>query len=244
MVKELVYKIRIYGIVKTIYYVLLECQYWLNKLLFKSFSQCGEDLIVDRYFKHKLKGFYVDIGANDPEKFNNTKKFYDMGWHGILIEPNIHKFDKLKKFRANDTVENCGISCEEGKITFYEIFPDTLSTFSKTTQLEYVAQGFKLVSTLAVNVFPLPVILSKHHVEKIDFLSLDTEGYDLNVLASNDWSKYRPKLICIETEVVENTGDPHESFAAKNAYMLNLGYELLYHGKINSIYKDTHNEGL
>ena len=86
-----------------------------------SYSQYQEDLIIDSYFKNKLKGSYVDIGAYDPNDLSNTKKFYLRGWSGINIDPNLSAIENFNQERDRDINLNIGISLIEGKEVFYEM---------------------------------------------------------------------------------------------------------------------------
>ncbi len=99
--------------------------------IFGSYSQHREDMLIDSLLKNKKNGFYVDVGANNPIGFNNTKRFYDKGWSGINIEPNIRGYKLFLEQRKRDINLNIGISKKEGNLTFYEMEPDMLSTFSK-----------------------------------------------------------------------------------------------------------------
>src|SRR3989338_1864430 len=96
--KNVIEKIHMYGVRKSLLYAFQELiQRPLFGLVLKSYSQKGEDLFMDTYFQHKKDGFYVDVGANDPDRFNNTKKFYQKGWRGINIEPDTHNYNKFLK---------------------------------------------------------------------------------------------------------------------------------------------------
>ena len=96
-----------------------------------SFSQYGEDLVLDAVLGCSSKGFFIDIGANDPALFNNTKRFSLRGWTGINVEPNPSVFARIVQDRPNDLNLNLGVGLSDSIMTFYNIEPDTLSTFSK-----------------------------------------------------------------------------------------------------------------
>src|SRR5438552_17947489 len=102
--QDILKKIKIYGIKKSINYAVRELylKYWMQ-IVRNSYSQGGEDLVMDNFFNGKRKGFYVDVGANDPTRFNNTKRFYKKGWRGINIEPDPKLFEKIKSDRSRDT---------------------------------------------------------------------------------------------------------------------------------------------
>jgi len=160
----------------------------------------------------------VDIGANDPVGLNNTKRFYDRGWRGINIEPNPHKFVQFTKKRIEDINLNIGVSDITGILPFYSIDLDTLSTFDKGAAIRHCRErGAHIVETLEIPVNRLEDIFAKYLGEKnIDFISIDVEGAEMNVLRSNNWKKYRPRAIIIE--ITDNTQDIL-TFMIKNNYL-------------------------
>src|SRR5579864_1383027 len=80
-----------------------------------SYSQYKEDLWIDRMLGYKKNGFYIDIGASDPNYLNNTKKFYEKGWKGLNVEPNPSTFRKLKEDRDRDINLNVGVGLNPGE---------------------------------------------------------------------------------------------------------------------------------
>ena len=105
---------------------------YIKKYVWGSFSQKGEDLIIERIIGDIKKGFYIDIGAHNPNVFNNTKRFYQKGWQGINIEPNPRLIQEFFKQRPRDINLHIGIGKTSGSTTFFEFVVDGLSTFSKT----------------------------------------------------------------------------------------------------------------
>jgi len=235
---NLIDKIKIYGIKKTIRFIFSEIKRTIIMVIIKeSFSQKGEDLIIDKLLNYKTHGFYVDVGANDPDRFSNTKRFYLKGWTGINIDPNLQSIDKFKKKRAKDININLGVGNTSGTLRFYKFFPDTLSTFSEEESNNYLKQGYKLRDTIDIKVEKLSNILNKFiNKKKIDFISIDTEGFDLEVLKSNDWEKYKPKCVCIETESHDIESQKTEYKRKCHTFLLNIGYKLYIDNGLNSIY--------
>lgn len=197
----------------------------------KTYSQYNEDLFINLLFEGKNNGFFVDVGANDPVIMSNTKKFVDKGWRGINIEPNPELYEKLKENRPNDINLNIGISPESGQLTFYEMTADTLSSFNKEVALKLGKKfNAQIKSEKLIEVEPLKNIFQKYlNNDEIDFMSVDVEGYDLKVLQSNDWDKYRPKAILVE---VDHVGD------TVGEYLMNKDYKLVYKSPINGLYVD------
>ena len=167
----------------------------------KSYSQCGEDLIVQYIFR--LRGVsqpsYLDIGANDPFFISNTAMFYEMGCRGINIEANPALHKKFIKERPEDINLNVGISSEEEELDFYVMTDNTLSSFSKAEADAMLAHGKTLESVMKIKLDTIASILIKHFNGKFpDFMSLDVEGMDFQILRSIDFDKYCPKIICVE----------------------------------------------
>ncbi len=204
-----------------------------------SYSQTGEDLILDFFLKGKKSGFYMDIGAYHPVSLSNTYRFYKRGWKGINIEPNHNKFHLFEKQRTRDMNLNVGIGPHEASAPLFIFDADTLSTFSREAAENYKSIGHSIVETKEVELMPLKKIFEKYAKdEKIDFLSVDTEGYDLEVLKTNDWELYRPSLIVLETveygkellgKKLNDTYDP---------FMEAIGYKKIADTYINTIYID------
>lgn len=208
------------------------------QLLKNSFSQNGEDLVIDRLLNYKRNGFYVDIGAYDPYRFSNTYRFCKKGWRGINIEPNIDNYKKFISIRPRDINLNIGVGTKNGYLNFYNFFPDTLSTFSEKDAKNYEKIGFKKNSKVKVKVERLDKIFLRYCQNvKIDFLSIDTEGFETEVLKSNNWKKFKPKIICIESFTFNTTYTPSKERYEINLFLVNLGYKKVYANDTNCIYQ-------
>ena len=234
------------GPIKFVYYIFLFIfeALWVNFYIKKtkkieSFSQKFEDYIISYFLNFKKKGFYVDIGANNPDIISNTKKFYLEGWMGINIEPNFFEYQKYQKKRSRDINLNIALSNTAQTMYFYMFEANTLSTFSKKQALIYKKNGHKMIKKIRIKTHTLRQILNKYlNLKKIDFLSIDTEGFDLAILKSNDWKKYRPTVICVEAN--SKFGDNSEL----KKYLNNHGYsnviDIVHYGNIlNSIYVEN-----
>lgn len=163
-----------------------------------SYAQNREDILLDAFFPDVKRGFYVDVGANHPVDDSVTKYFYDKGWHGINIEPNSRLFSLLEQSRPRDINVRAGISDQTGTLTLreYEGWHAGLSTFSKDMQQEN--KGVAKYRDIEVEVITLKELFTRYSVDTIQFLKIDVEGYEYNVIKSNDWERYRPEMICIE----------------------------------------------
>ena len=226
MIKKILRYFKIYSPDVLLWYIYLELRLLLRRSFLNSYSQWGEDIVIDKLLGKKRKGFYVDIGAYDPIRFSNTQRFYNKGWKGINIEPDPIRINKFYKLRPRDINLNVGVANKNGLLDFFKFSPQTLSTFSKDSVKNYQKQGYKLNEVIKVKVLKLSRILEKNVKRKeIDFFSIDTEGLDLEVLRSNNWKKFRPKVICIEGQ-----GSSPKKFLEK------LGYKKVYTNQTNSIF--------
>lgn len=229
MINKLYQCLKIYGPKKFVEIAIGEALMLKRVFLEGSFSQNREDVVIDNLLGNKSLGFYVDVGGYDPTRMSNTKRFYLRGWTGINIEPNPKNIKKFYKSRPKDINLNLGIANKKGKLTYYNFETETLSTFSKEAANEYQKEGFRLAGTLKINVSKLSDTLAKYCKGKnIDFLSVDAEGYDYEVLRSNDWKKFRPTLVCIESNPLIDR--------LTKRLMLNAGYIMAGKNHNNLIY--------
>ena len=203
-----------------------------------AYAQYGEDLVVDAVLGCPANGYYVEVGANDPSLLSNTRRFYDRGWHGISIEPDPRMYARLAAARSRDTVLNIGVASTNGKASFYRLDPDTLSTFDYTAYQRALREfpGTRLVDVLELEVATLATICLLHVGPKqtIDFLSVDVEGTDLDVLRGNDWQITRPTLVLVEinqagTEILE--------------FMTSVDYEYLWCNGTNALFRARPRDG-
>ena len=160
------------------------------------FSQFGEDAYVDLFFSGKKKGFYVDVGAFHPLNISNTYVFYKKGWRGINIEPNPASFQFFPKYRPGDINLNVAVGLENREVLF-----NCNEEFSGIDDETHLYRNHPRLKTQCwIKSMPLASIFQEHLPKgtKIDFMSVDCEGHDEEVLKSNDWSLFRPQLILVE----------------------------------------------
>jgi FkbM family methyltransferase len=190
----------------------------------KSYSQEGEDMILNRIFEGKKIGFYIDIGAHHPKRFSNTYFFYKRGWKGINIEPNPETVNIFSKYRKRDINLCCGISNKEGYFEYFKFNEPALNTFNKKLMQERLLnKTYKNIGSELIPTYRLDNILTRNLSVKqnIDFLSVDVEGFDFLVLKSNNWLKYRPKCVLVEKlNLTEKflLSDPLIHYMKKNRY--------------------------
>ena len=192
----------------------------------KTYSQYGEDAclrgFMDRRCRdHEYHGFWVDIGAHHPTRFSNTRMFSEMGWRGINV--------------------NVGVGAVPGELDYYQ-FPDhAYNTFVKARVDELAREwGHDLVDGRDYHVCKVPVVTLKELLDvylpsgqKIDFLSVDAEGLDFEILKSNDWEKYRPDYVLAEVEGALSDAGVIEMVRFLRA----VGYELVGRCFVTAIFK-------
>jgi FkbM family methyltransferase len=165
------------------------------------YSQFYEDYILAYVFRDYKTGFYVDVGANDPNISNVTKYFYDRGWRGVNIEPLPEEFKKIVQARTRDKNYNVGISNTETTLTFYQAplgALDQFSTFDKAEADNLTKKSGIVFKELSVPVTTLDKILQKANLPEINFISIDVEGFEKQVIESINFSRYKPSVLCIE----------------------------------------------
>lgn len=164
------------------------------------YSQNGEDLILNRFLDNKKEGFFVDVGAHHPIRFSNTFLFYKKGWSGINIDAMPGSMAAFNKIRPKDINVEKGIALKNDKLTFYQFNESALNTFSKEEAFSKNKDDYKIIQRNLIEVDTLENILDKYMPinTKIDFLNIDAEGKDEEVLISNNWVKYKPSYILIE----------------------------------------------
>lgn len=168
---------------------------------YKSFSQENEDLFLASLFPSEYNGFYVDIGAHHPTRFSNTALFYEKGWRGINVEANGDIFPEFERERIYDLNLPFLVSDKCRKTIFYEFDDPALNTaikrrsdfLKKSTRYKLLRRSIKKSVSLK-NLFKK--YLPKN--QKIDFLNVDTEGNELEVLKGNNWFAFRPVFLLVE----------------------------------------------
>lgn len=186
------------SIIKRFKNLIILLLYKLNKLNYSALPQEGENAILRRLFPYN-NGFYVDIGAYHPLFFSNTSMLYKFGWSGINIEPNYVNFKKFKKHRKRDVNLNCAISGNTNELYYYEYLEPALNTTSEIQVQERKKQGINYINKRVIRCEKLGEILKKFcRKKRIDFLNIDTEGTEAEILKTNNWKKFKPKVIFCE----------------------------------------------
>ena len=213
---------------------------FLDRKGYPSYSQEGEDRVLSSLlFKlHGNKkindGFYVDVGAHHPYRFSNTFLFYRQGWHGINIDAMPGSMSAFNKQRSRDINVESGVGRKIETLQFYVFNEPALNTFDKDLAKDRCNDVWHIKATVDVPIVPLSGIMKKHvpKGQRIDFLTVDVEGFDLEVLQSNDWEEYRPLIVLVET-----FGLTFEDLASDSVtgYLRSLGY-VVYSKTVNTTF--------
>jgi FkbM family methyltransferase len=205
-----------------------------------SYAQSGEDLIIEYIFMvlGMSQVTYLDIGTHHPVKLSNTYLFYKNGQQGVCVEPNPLLFHRIEKKRPRDICLNVGVSdLGHDALEFYIMSSDTLSTFSKQDAERYSNYpNQKIERTLHI-----PVVGINDLMQYFDpfpnFVSLDTEGFELRILQGLDYARFRPQVFCVET--LTYTGNKtEEKLGSIISWMERQGYFVYADTYINSIFVD------
>ena len=192
----------------------------------KQYSQWGEDLFIDGFFKNKNNGTYLDIGCFHPYMYSNTCLLHKKGWSGINIDINQTSIDLFNIVRPNDT--NICAAINDKKKEFKVYFDDPFSPVNTINQKFYESlkkSFFKNKQILTVQSKTIQEILNTGKIESIiDFINIDAEGLDFEILKQINLSKYKVKLLSIETHNVDGSKTEHfdsiKKFLEKNNYSI------------------------
>lgn len=171
-----------------------------------AYGQEGEDLVLASIFfrlngmKKKTRGFYVDVGAHHPYTYSNTAVFSSLGWTGINIEPSPDAIRLFAKYRPLDLNVQSGVGSQSGELDYFMFVEAALNTFDADVAAYHRNSGRKFLGVKRVTVKRLSEILESavDVAQSIDLLNVDVEGFDLQVLQSNNWEKFQPRVVAIE----------------------------------------------
>ena len=201
---------------------------------FVSYSLNFEDVILHRIFGRMPSGFYVDVGAQHPSIDNDTKLLYDAGWSGVNIEPNLEFFSLLEAQRNRDRNLCVALSDLEGEISYYEVAGSGLSTCDPKEAEAARSKGHNVVSR-QIPVTTLAKLLGEIQPKSFELLKVDVEGFEEQVLAGNDWTKYRPSVIVVEATYPES---PRRRPTGVRASLEGKGYAFRYFDGLNDFFVD------
>jgi len=209
-----------------------------------SYAQNFEDVLLARAFRGRDRGFYIDVGAWHPVVDSVTKHFYDLGWSGINLEPAGEPFRLLERERPRDVNLEVAVGDRRETRRFYEFAESGLSTFSAEYRREYAPLGL-LPQERDLTLLPLREICDRHVHGEIDFLKIDVEGWERQVIEGADWGRYRPRIVLVEAVrphpeafLGGETGPvlPEPSAGDWEGLLRGQGYEPCYFDGLNRFY--------
>ena len=173
------------------------------------YSQYKQDeYIYNNFFKDKTNGFFIDIGASEPERQNNTLFFEKLGWKGVLVEPVKKQYDQLLEQRKSPC-ETVAIYKETGTFKFIACGGYIKGLEQKPQHLNRIfnelLQFGDSVEIINVNTITFEDLIKKYNINHaIDYLSIDTEGAEYSILKTINFDKHFIKTISVENNYTEN----------------------------------------
>ncbi len=206
-----------------------------------SYAQHLEDYHLSQVFGNQSNGFYIDVGAGHPVADNVSCWFYLRGWRGIAVEPQQELVDLYKHVRPRDVAARCVLGRSPGEAEFHAV--ERLHGFS-TTVTEFADRAANFGAgyrTYKVPMETLASLCARHDVTTIDFLKVDVEGAEGEVLAGNDWKRWRPRVVLCEALA---PGSMAENWTAWEPELLAHGYEFVLYEGLNRFYVAKENADL
>ena len=185
---KILYKISLYSNI---------ARYWI-KNYFSSINNYENIIFLEKYFKNKKKGFYVDVGCFHPIRLSNTMFLHSKGWKGMNIDLSKKSIDLFKIARPKDINLNFGVGSKNETLDYFynkKAFPN--NTFNIDFAKNFLKKEEIKKDTIEVKT--LRFMMENYSTEKeIDLLDIDAEGFDLDVLKGMDFERYVIDLIMIE----------------------------------------------
>ncbi|SFM06000.1 FkbM family methyltransferase [Nitrosomonas communis] len=197
-----------------------------------SYAQNFEDVMLWRALRHIDKGFYMDIGAQDPIVDSVSKAFYDRGWRGIHVEAIPAYAEALRNNRTDEIVIEAAVSDHNGQMIFYEIPETGLSTGDADIAHGHVEKNFD-VREIKVACTTLAQIFALAGDQEIHWIKIDVEGMEKQVLAGWGEAKVRPWIVVIESTLPNTQIEAHEQW---EYLLLERGYCYAYFDGLNRFY--------
>lgn len=199
-----------------------------------SYADNFEDVMIQRAFDFDHRGFFIDIGAYNPVEHSVTKHFSDRGWRGINVEPNPVPFALLQEARQRDINLNIGVSDRAGTLTLFAA-PGACWSADRAMITGYFGVADSQIAERTIRVRTLAEICQQYVPPRttIDFLSVDVEGHERQVLEGGDWSRWRPRIILAESN----------GFESWEGLLLRSGYHFTHFDGVNRFYvrdEDAH----
>ena len=187
-------------------------------------SQTGEDIMVAQYLPERT-GHYVDVGAGRPTVQNNTFHLYKRGWTGLLIDPLSMNSRESQQLRPRDRTIQSACGQREGTAEIFVMDPWQYTTMSRAQVAKACQHGANLKEILKTKVLPLSSLNLRNTPLSPSLLSVDVEGFEMEVLLGNDWSRFRPRVILVEDHMLSEA-DLRDATSPTDVFLKSEGYEL------------------
>jgi len=207
-----------------------------------TYAQFAEDILIDTLFTglNIKQPSYLDIGANHPRGGSNTYFFYLKNSVGVCIEPDINLYNKIKSARPKDVVLNAGVGLGDVKEATFYYFPEPYTgwnTFSKEdADLKKAQTGVAYKNDGVIPFININEIIEQYFKPVPDFISIDVEGLDLDILRTLDFERFAPKVLCVETMQFVNGNILGQKNMEITAFLENKGYIIYATTYVNSIF--------
>jgi FkbM family methyltransferase len=199
-----------------------------------SYAQRFEDLYLMRCFEGRRDGFYIDIGSGHPVYDNTSFAFYLAGWRGVTVEPNPWLAALTRAVRPRDHHVEALVGAAPGEATFYLVDEfHGLSTMIEAHARAAQAQFGKTSRPIATAVTTLRELCEQHAPRAFDFLKVDVEGAEQEVLLNGDWQNYRPTMVVVEA-LAPYTLAP--AWPAWEPFLDRQGYRYVWFDSLNRYY--------
>lgn len=206
---------------------------------FISYAQNFEDVMLWRALKHVERGFYIDIGAQDPVVDSVSLAFYNKGWRGVHVEPMPQYASKLQAARPDETVLQVAVSSDAGPLSFFEFKDTGLSTADINIARRHKESGYECVESQTA-VITLDEVLERNAAPAVHWMKVDVEGFEASVIASWQRSGVRPWIVLIESTLPATRSPSHFEW---EPLILAKGYRFAYFDGLNRFYvSDEHPE--
>ncbi|MFD9963854.1 FkbM family methyltransferase [Amycolatopsis sp. NPDC058986] len=204
-----------------------------------SYAQNAEDVVLARVFAGRTTGRYVDIGAGYPLQDSVTKHFYDLGWRGINVEPEPSLFDQLRCERPEDLNLAIAVGAKPGKTVLHVVEGQWgRATLDDDLAAHYRADEDWPTHDVEVDVVTLADLLDEHPGQ-LDFVKIDVEGAERDVIEGADWTRHRPRVVVVEAT---EPGSPQPSHGEWEPILLDAGYRCALFDGLNRFYAPADDE--
>ncbi len=200
-------------------------------MMFISYAQNFEDVMLWRALGHVEQGFYIDVGANHPSEDSVTKAFYERGWSGINIEPLAKHARQLEQERPRDINLQVAVGAENGEIELFDTPVRGLATASATVAEMHAGAGLQTTRNI-VPLRRLEDICAEHAPSEIHFLKIDVEGFEAQVLAGMNLRRFRPWILLVEATIPNS----NQIDASWEPQILAAAYRYVYFDGLNRYY--------